>query len=306
VDFKQIIGRGTRLFDGKDYFTIYDFVQAHHHFSDPEWDGEPMEPVPPTPRPIKPIDDYDIDDDDRLPGFVNEPDPPKRIIKIKLSDGKIRELQHMTRTSFWGPDGKPISSEQFLKAMFGTLPEFFKNEDELRTLWSRPDTRKKLLDELQEKGYPRAQLLDLQNLIQAENSDLYDVLAYVAFHSTPLERTTRATRARVHLNSNNPKQQAFLDFVLQQYVQSGIDELDDIKLPRLLELKYHAIADAKHELGDIKSIRETFVGFSLICTLKKRYNPSSPTPSHTYPYGTEGWFCQSAGRVRGRRKIFPL
>jgi type I restriction enzyme R subunit len=44
IEFKQIIGRGTRLYDGKDYFTIYDFVKAHHHFSDPEWDGEPMEP----------------------------------------------------------------------------------------------------------------------------------------------------------------------------------------------------------------------------------------------------------------------
>ena len=50
IEFKQIIGRGTRLYDGKDYFTIYDFVKAHHHFSDPEWDGEPMEPEP-KPKP---------------------------------------------------------------------------------------------------------------------------------------------------------------------------------------------------------------------------------------------------------------
>lgn len=46
IEFKQIIGRGTRLYDGKDYFTIYDFVKAHHHFNDPEWDGEPIEPDP--------------------------------------------------------------------------------------------------------------------------------------------------------------------------------------------------------------------------------------------------------------------
>jgi len=48
IEFKQIIGRGTRLYDEKDYFTIYDFVKAHHHFSDPEWDGEPVEPDPPA------------------------------------------------------------------------------------------------------------------------------------------------------------------------------------------------------------------------------------------------------------------
>ena len=46
IEFKQIIGRGTRLYDGKDYFTIYDFVKAYRHFSDPEWDGEPLEPEP--------------------------------------------------------------------------------------------------------------------------------------------------------------------------------------------------------------------------------------------------------------------
>jgi len=50
IEFKQIIGRGTRLYDGKDYFTIHDFVKAHHHFSDPEWDGEPQEPEPIGPR----------------------------------------------------------------------------------------------------------------------------------------------------------------------------------------------------------------------------------------------------------------
>jgi type I restriction enzyme R subunit len=46
IEFKQIIGRGTRLYDGKDYFTIYDFVKAYRHFGDPEWDGEPLEPEP--------------------------------------------------------------------------------------------------------------------------------------------------------------------------------------------------------------------------------------------------------------------
>jgi type I restriction enzyme R subunit len=63
------------------------------------------------------------------------------------------------------------------------------------------------------------------------------------------------------MNDYNQKQQEFLNFVLEQYVKEGVDELDDSKLPNLLELKYKAIADAKRELGDIKSIRETFIGF---------------------------------------------
>ncbi|MBI5219565.1 MAG: DEAD/DEAH box helicase family protein [Bacteroidia bacterium] len=256
IEFKQIIGRGTRLYDGKDYFTIYDFVKAHYNFSDPEWDGEPLEPEMPTVKNPKPYSDP-VD-----PGkTVEESDSPKKMIKVKLPDGKVREFQHIVKTSFWSPDGKPISAEEFLQNLFGTLPEFFKNEDELRKIWSKPDTRKKLLVELNEKGISKSQLNDLQKMIHAEKSDLFDVLAYVAFSSIPLERSARAEKVKIHFNNYDSKQQIFLDFVLKQYVNSGVEELDDEKLPNLLELKYSAITDAKKELGDITSIRNTFIGF---------------------------------------------
>lgn len=273
IEFKQIIGRGTRLFDGKDYFTIYDFVKAYLNFNDPEWDGEPLEPEPPKiyPPPLlcelcgkqpciceKWIDPCPICG--RIPCICNAP-PPTRIIKVKLSDGKVRDLQHMVSTSFWSPDGKPISAEEFLRSMFGTLPELFKSETELREIWSRPDTRKKLLEELKEKGFAKGQLEEFQKVLHAENSDLYDVLAYVAFHTSIVERTTRAENARIHLDNYDPKQQEFLNFVLRQYINSGVYELDEEKLSPLLILKYHAIPDAKKELGNIASIRDTFIGF---------------------------------------------
>jgi type I restriction enzyme R subunit len=273
IEFKQIIGRGTRLFDGKDYFTIYDFVKAHHHFSDPEWDGEPEEPETPTPRPQpQPCDVCGH----RPCICVREPDPacevcgyvmcrcdnpPRRMVKVKLADGKVRQFQHMVSTSFWSPDGRPISAEEFLRSLFGALPELFKSEDELRTIWSKPDTRKKLLEELSEKGFAKQQLTEFQKILNAENSDLYDVLAYIAFHSDILERTDRADRAKIHLDNYDPKQQEFLNFVLSQYIKQGVDELDDTKIGDLLVLKYHAIADAKKELGDIATIRNTFIGF---------------------------------------------
>lgn len=273
IEFKQIIGRGTRLFDGKDYFTIYDFVNAHHKFNDVDWDGPPEEPEPPTPGPQpQPCDVCG----QRPCVCVREPEPacevcgyvmcrcdnpPRRMIKVKLADGKVRQLQHMISTSFWSPDGKPISAEAFLRSLFGTLPELFRSEDELRTIWSKPDTRKKLLEELSEKGFAKQQLAEFQKILNAENSDLYDVLAYIAFHSDILERTDRANRAKVHLNNYDPKQQEFLNFVLSQYVKQGVDELDDTKIGDLLVLKYHAIADAKKELGDIATIRNTFIGF---------------------------------------------
>ncbi len=274
IEFKQIVGRGTRLFDGKDYFTIYDFVKAHHHFSDPEWDGEPEEPETPTPRPQpQPCDVCG----QRPCICAQEPppepcpvcgytycrcdNPPRRMTKVKLADGKVRQFQHMVSTSFWSPDGRPISAEEFLRSLFGALPDLFKNEDELRTIWSKPDTRKKLLEELSEKGFAKQQLQEFQRILNAENSDLYDVLAYIAFHADIIERTARADRAKIHLNDYDPKQQEFLNFVLSQYVEQGVDELDDTKLGDLLVLKYNAIGDAKKELGDIPSIRNTFIGF---------------------------------------------
>jgi type I restriction enzyme R subunit len=258
IEFKQIIGRGTRLFDGKDYFTIHDFVKAYEHFSDPEWDGEPVEPVAPVPRP--PIDGPG---EPRGGPDEGEDDPPRQQkVKIRLADGKERTLQHMTATTFWSPDGRPMSAAEFVAHLFGELPALFKDEDELRKLWGQPDTRKALLESLAEKGYGREQLREIERMIEAEKSDLYDVLAYIAFALSPITRQERADASRPFISSQyDAKLQTFLDFVLSQYVKEGVGELDQDKLPHLLELKYRAVRDAAMELGGIASIRAAFVGF---------------------------------------------
>jgi type I restriction enzyme R subunit len=260
IEFKQIIGRGTRLYDGKDYFTIYDFVNAHHHFSDPEWDGEPEDPEPP-----KGGRGGGGEGDPEDPPEGGEPPPrePKPVTtQVKLADGKVRTLQHMTATTFWSADGKPMSAAQFLEVLYGALPEFFKDEDELRRIWSAPDTRKALLAGLAEKGFGREPLAEMQKIIEAENSDLFDVLAYVAFAAEPVTRVERA--AYVHaaaMAEFTVKQRAFVDFVLAQYVRQGVDELDGEKLAPLLQLKYRALNDAFVELGKPEQVRRVFVGF---------------------------------------------
>jgi type I restriction enzyme, R subunit len=258
IEFKQIIGRGTRLYDGKDYFTIYDFVKAHHHFNDPEWDGEPLEPEPVISKPPS------TSDPDR--GKIREKPaeyvkPPK--IKVVLADGKARTIQHMMATTFWHPDGTPMSAQQFMEMLFGKLPDFFKNEAELRALWSMPDTRAKLLQGLAEKGFGHEQMLEMQKIIDAEKSDLFDVLANVAYALPPLTREERANRAKVEINAHfNSKQQAFLDFVLSHYVSVGVEELDQEKLTPLLRLKYHdSIADAVADLGKPDDIGRVFTSF---------------------------------------------
>jgi type I restriction enzyme, R subunit len=260
IEFKQIIGRGTRLYDGKDHFTIYDFVKAHHHFSDPEWDGEPLAPEeaqPRLPRTGNGATDIPVSEPPPQP-YVG---PPARI-RVKLADGKERAIQHMTATSFWSADGRPMSAAQFLESLFGALPEFFKNEDDLRALWSDPQTRKKLLAELSDRGFGKAPLAEMQKVIDAENSDLFDVLAYVAFAAAPQSRRQRAEHARDLASGEfTDKQQAFIDFVLSQYVLQGVDELDQEKLSPLLRLKYRALPDAFAELGKPDEVRKVFVGF---------------------------------------------
>jgi len=159
--------------------------------------------------------------------------------------------------------GTPMSAQQFMELLFGKLPEFFKDEAELRAIWSIPDTRKKLLQGLAEKGFGHDQLVEMQKIIDAENSDLFDVLAYVAYSNPPQTRAGRADMAKTEISTQfNTKQQVFLNFVLSHYVSVGVDELDTEKLTPLLRLKYHnSIADAVAELGKPEEIGKVFSGF---------------------------------------------
>ncbi|WCT78115.1 EcoAI/FtnUII family type I restriction enzme subunit R [Novosphingobium humi] len=257
IEFKQIIGRGTRLFDGKDYFTILDFVKAYEHFHDPEWDGEPLAPEPPKEgrnRPEPPTQPE--------PPTNGPEDGPKTKLRITLADGKERTFQHISATTFWGEDGKPISVQQFIEALFGKLPELFKDEDELRALWGQPDTRARLIEGLAERGFAGEQLEAIRKAVDANDSDLFDVLAYIAFLRAPLKRAERVQDKREAILSHcDPRQREFLDFVLAQYVLVGESELDGAKLPELLQLKYGSPADAINLLGPVGAIRSTFHGF---------------------------------------------
>jgi type I restriction enzyme R subunit len=265
IEFKQIIGRGTRLYDGKNYFTIIDFVDAYKHFSDPEWDGEPIdntiedEGESNKPIPEQPTEEPDLVDEEE------EENTKKKKLKIKLRDGKEREIQHMVSTMFWSADGKPISVEQFLENLFGTLPELFKNEDELREIWSSPLTRSKFLEKLSDIGYSRDKLEALQKLVQAEDSDLFDVLAYVAFARQLISREERVSKTKQSITNNlNDQQKEFIEFVLEQYIEKGVDELNEEKIPDLIKLKYHAVTNAEEALGSVSKIRNTFFEFQKI------------------------------------------
>jgi len=259
IEFKQIIGRGTRLFEGKSYFTIVDFVNASQRFYDDEWDGEPLDPEPivkPEPKnPGEPKEPKNPDD--------NESESKERKIRIKLADGKIREIQTMRTTTFF-VDGKPISAEDFLKRLFNTLnlPRFFGSEEELRTLWANPVTRSELLRKLMEHGCGKGDLLKLQELIDAENSDLFDVLEFISYSRKPISRSDRVAKAEDKIYAFlNEKQRVFVNFVLGNYIKAGVDELDIDKLSPALVSKFGGIYEAQQELGNVDDIKRLFVDF---------------------------------------------
>ena len=275
IEFKQIIGRGTRLYDGKNYFTIYDFVKAHTHFQDAEWDGEPL-----CPRCGEAICRCDKQPHVPCPKCGNtsctcqsvrkkcqkcnnipcvcEKTTPK-MIKVKLGDKSRRSLKHNMATLFFDKSGQPISAEEFIAKLFGALPALFSDEEELRKIWSMPDTRKKLLEALDEQGYSPGQLQGLQQLVGEGDSDLFDVLIYIAYNKEVIPRAARAARAKKRIGSYSPEQREFLNFILEQYSLEGHAELDLDKISQLIELKYGSISDAKEHLGEVNDIRRIFI-----------------------------------------------
>lgn len=260
IEFKQIIGRGTRLFEGKHYFTIIDFVNAYHLFSDAEWDGEPIEPEPKTPKmPKEPPESGGEGGDDGGEGG----EPKEKKVKIRLSDGKVREIQSMRSTLFY-VDGKPISVEEFLQKLFNTLqlPEFFGSEEALRKLWANPITRKELLVKLEQHGCAKEDLVKLQEMIDAQSCDLFDVLEYISYARKPITRAERVANAQGNIYTFlNERQRDFIEFILRNYVQDGVDELDISKLSSSLTSKYGSVFEGQKQLGDVDEIKRVFVEF---------------------------------------------
>ena len=185
------------------------------------------------------------------------------MVRIRLSDGKVREIQSMSSTYFY-VDGKPIGAEAFLKRLFDTLklPELLGSEEQLRELWASPVTRRELLEHLENEGCSRGDLKKLQGLINAEDSDLFDVLEYIAYTKRPISRVARVEMSKRNIfNLLSEEQREFVTHVLSNYIEVGVDELDDSKLSTVLTAKYGSPAAAQEELGTVEDIRNTFINF---------------------------------------------
>ena len=263
TEFKQIIGRGTRVFEGKDFFTIMDFVGATNLFYDERWDGIPEEPEE-KPKPKGPSETKDEPEKPHPDAAVAENSQADRKEKV-IIDIKGRKLKVINiETTYVGEDGKPLKTHEFLEFLVGILDKFFHDEEQLRDIWSDPLKREELLEKLRSMQIDEEQLEELKIIFEAEESDIYDVLAHLSFN---LDIKTRSDRAfAVHYRKyiekyHNDKVKAFLNFILERYEKDGVKEMGSDKLSALIKLSGIDMRVLKEAfIVDSTSVRDEYFG----------------------------------------------
>jgi type I restriction enzyme, R subunit len=265
VEFKQIVGRGTRLFEGKEFFTIIDFSEkATDKFYDPEWDGPADE--------VEEIDggkgkrqggkEKDQGDDEETVGEEGEESQRREKIVIELSNGrKLKVLDIETR--YVDESGLPLTTKQFLEKLTDFIPNLYENEDQLRKIWSKPETREELLQKLAESGIDSEQLDSLKQIFEAENSDIFDVLLHISYSNEIITRTQRASHTKEDKQFfdvyENLKAKDFLKFVLERYEKDGVKELRRDRLADLVELNnLGTTKEAAQVFGGVKKLIDAF------------------------------------------------
>lgn len=251
VEFKQIIGRGTRLFDNKYYFTIYDFTGACAMFNDPEWDGEVENPQGPNPP-----GGCGGGGEGGGGGGGTGPRPKPKLIVVKLSSGHKLRL-HTSWEQLISFGDKLVTPEEFVQTLFGRIPQYFSGADDLREKWANPDTREQLLLTLDQAGFAEEKLNMLKSMLKLEKCDLLDVLEYIAYNSTPIERAQRVEVVRrQYVDKLSEEQRDFDNMILQYYIDNGFTELKTSNLSIFVNIKFNSMSDAKEKLqkspADIK------------------------------------------------------
>ena len=263
IEFKQIIGRGTRLYDGKYFFTVFDFVKAYEHFAQPQWDGEAVCPVcgnnPCTCK--KPDPGQPGGGGHHGGGEPGGGKPKKQTTVIALSDGKRRAIRYQSEVMFWSPEGKPVPAQDFIREMYGKLPDFYSSIDDLKQKWADPATRETLLEKLGQAGYDTDVLDQVRHIIDADNADLLDVLEYISYAVSPIERKQRAQKTQGFVDTLTPAQQSFVNYIIVAYVENGEKELRRNNLPGLIEQKFRDINTGLSALGGVKAAKQVYDNF---------------------------------------------
>ena len=246
TEFKQIIGRGTRVHEDtrKFYFTLIDFRGATSHFADPDFDGDPVQIYEPGEGdPITPPDDVPpvVDGADPIPPTPSEdeviidgdpadliPPGPEKRRKIYV-DGVVATII-AERVEYLDENGRLVT-ESLRDFTRNALLRRFATLDAFLVRWNAAERKQAIVDELAAEGLP------LDPLAEEVGKDLdpFDLICHVAFDQPPLTRRERAenVRRRDVFTRYGPQARAVLEALLQKYQDTGVVNLDD---PRILQI----------------------------------------------------------------------
>jgi len=239
TEFKQIIGRGTRINEdyGKFWFTIMDFKKATELFADKDFDGEPVmiyepkgdqSPVPPDDQSETNIDEID----GNLPPFEEggieggfDDEPGTKRVKYILGDVTVYVVAE--RVQYYGPEGKLIT-ESLKDYTRSTVRKDYASLDQFLLRWSKADRKAAILRELEEHGVLLEPLADEVG----KDFDVFDLICHVAFDQPPLTRRERAeqVKKRNYFAKYGEQARKVLEILLDKYADTGIENIEDIKI----------------------------------------------------------------------------
>lgn len=246
TEFKQIIGRGTRIKEdyGKMYFTILDFRNATRLFADPDFNGPDLQ-----------SEDYDPENyKGKKPVYVDLPDvksidsEPTRKRKVYINDVEVVLVSE--RVQYYDKDGKLVTESLKGFTRRNVLHDYASLDDFL-TLWTSNEKRSAIIDELEEKGIF---IEELRKMYPA-NVDDFDLICDIAYGIKPLTKSERAKRSKVDevLSNYSDKCKEILQILLDKYSNDEIDELADSKILKLPEF---------NEYGNPMKIASLFGGLN--------------------------------------------
>ncbi|MCV3371649.1 DEAD/DEAH box helicase family protein [Campylobacter lari] len=242
IEFKQIIGRGTRVYEGKDFFTILDFTGVTRLFYDPKWDGEQ-------------IKDEEKTEVKTIQGKREQSNPKEatkqKEVTVHLKGTKLKVLD--ITTSYIGDSDKPLSTKEFLEFLVGKLAEFYNDEAKLREIWSNQASRKEFLQKLEKDRINEQVLEELTVIFEQKDCDVYDVLAHLSFNTeikTRHERVLNVKNSAFLKRFQKEKALKLVEFLLDRYQEYGIKDFDS-GLKTLIDLS---------SLGSVKELVGEFEG----------------------------------------------
>lgn len=257
VEYKQIIGRGTRVFDGKDFFTVYDFRWATTKFVDEIWDWLPEEDFE------KEEKEKELQKQEKFENILPKDEEIKEKnekIFIKLADNREVKIINIETRYLDPTTGKHLSSEDFIKKILGELPKFYQNEHDLRLAWANPETREKFLKNLEYIWLDAEQIENLKKIFEAEKSDIFDILAYISYGNEIKNHTERSKIAKSILEKyENPKAKDFLQFLLGLYEREWIMSFKKEGLSSKIELFNRWLArEIAAEFGWVQELKQAY------------------------------------------------